>query len=238
MKNLIPVAAGMSGILIAALFASAQPAYSKTPDGKTPAEETVCDPLHEATPGLYGLCVAFCEAHDADLVDPAALTRPDLRILENYDRKRRDGDPPMPCLIQPPEDDGPTGSGPPIGFCPCWSAEALDVMLPPTSNFDDPVNGACANGSNAQALYNHENGSSGPGFDLVLFVTVSPAGEILANEGCDVIKFNGYVGGAQAGTNFGMSQDEAEACSALLANHARKYSGSNAPGLWSCFDGQ
>ena len=34
-------------------------APAKTPDGATPAEETVCDDLRDATPGLYGLCVAF-----------------------------------------------------------------------------------------------------------------------------------------------------------------------------------
>ena len=31
---------------------------AETPDGQTPAEETVCDPLREdgTTKGLYGLC--------------------------------------------------------------------------------------------------------------------------------------------------------------------------------------
>ena len=38
--------------------------YAQTPDGETPANEGVCDELMFYTPGLYGLCVAFCEAQD------------------------------------------------------------------------------------------------------------------------------------------------------------------------------
>ena len=224
MKNLIPVAAGMSGILIAALFASAQPAYSKTPDGKTPAEETVCDPLHEATPGLYGLCVAFCEAHDADLVDPAALSRPDRKILENYERKRRDGDPPMPCLIQPPEDDGPTGSDPTTGTCPCWTAVQLEEMMPPINNTDVPSPGACLNGATSKYLYNYEQGMPGPGFTL----------NSDHFEGCMVLKTE-YPAGAPEGFGYDLSAEDVEACDTLLINHARKYSQA---GVWDCFDGQ
>lgn len=40
------------------------PAFAQTPDGETPANEGVCDELIGLTPGLYGLCVAFCEAQD------------------------------------------------------------------------------------------------------------------------------------------------------------------------------
>ena len=36
-------------------------ASAQTPDGETPANEGACDVLLGATPGLYGLCVAFCE---------------------------------------------------------------------------------------------------------------------------------------------------------------------------------
>ena len=50
-------------------------ASAQTPDGETPAEEQVCDPLRAdgVTKGLYGLCVAFCEAHD--IADSDALVR-------------------------------------------------------------------------------------------------------------------------------------------------------------------
>ncbi|MDH4107941.1 MAG: hypothetical protein OEW35_06475 [Gammaproteobacteria bacterium] len=224
MKKLMHAVAGFS---VVALFTLAQPAYSKTPDGKTPAEESVCDTLQDATPGLYGLCVAFCEAHDADSRapggDPEALRRPDRKLLENYDRKRREGDPPMPCLLQPPADDGPTGNEPPTGFCPCWTAVQLEEMMPPINNTDLPVPGACASGTSGMYLFNHENGPDGPRFELKHYRT----------EGCDVVKEN-YTLGAPAGTLYEMTVEESEACAALLVNHARKYS---TPGVWDCFSG-
>ena len=42
------------------------PATSQTADGSTPAQESVCSPLmgDGITKGLYGLCVAYCEAQD------------------------------------------------------------------------------------------------------------------------------------------------------------------------------
>ena len=98
-------------------------ALAQTPDGATPANEGVCDDLKGFTPGLYGLCVAFCEAQDlASLARP--LTEDELglleeatpsgRILANYDRKRRSGDPDMPCIkVEEP--------------CPCWDSAALDL---------------------------------------------------------------------------------------------------------------
>ncbi len=41
----------------------AKPATGKTPDGQTPAEETVCD---DALLSVWGLCNAYCEAMDCD----------------------------------------------------------------------------------------------------------------------------------------------------------------------------
>lgn len=41
----------------------ALPAVAKTPDGKPPAVETVCDAYHGAA---YGLCNSYCEARDCD----------------------------------------------------------------------------------------------------------------------------------------------------------------------------
>lgn len=79
-----------------------------TPDGETPANEGVCDMLQGGTPGLYGLCVAYCEAQDLDTLenkDP-----PNTKILDNYRKKMRTGDPDMPCLKTP---------------CPCWTSAQL-----------------------------------------------------------------------------------------------------------------
>lgn len=83
----------------------ASTSIASTPDGETPANEGVCDALQGSTPGLYGLCVAYCEAQDLDSFDKGA---PNVKILANYRKKMQAGDPDMPCLQVP---------------CPCWSAE-------------------------------------------------------------------------------------------------------------------
>ena len=96
-----------------------------TPDGETPAEEDVCDELkYSATKGLYGLCVAFCEAQDSDCVPDFEADNPyancrmrDRRILDNYNRKKKEGDPDMPCLPSAGED--------PEVACPCWGQDQL-----------------------------------------------------------------------------------------------------------------
>jgi hypothetical protein len=48
-----------------AMTLAAVPAFAGgTPDGQTPAQETVCDGLAGA---LFGLCNAYCEAQDCDV---------------------------------------------------------------------------------------------------------------------------------------------------------------------------
>ncbi len=65
---------------------------AKTPDGKTPAEETVCD----VDIGVaYGLCVAYCEAMDCDSDKPHASWKACNKIYRNY-VKQTDFEP--PCL--------------------------------------------------------------------------------------------------------------------------------------------
>lgn len=82
-------------------------AIASTPDGETPANEGVCDVLIGATPGLFGLCNAYCEAQDLDEFDKEP---PSTKILANYNKKKQAGDPDMPCLQVP---------------CPCWSEAEL-----------------------------------------------------------------------------------------------------------------
>ena len=91
------------------------PAGSQTPDGQTPAEEAVCDPLKASgvTPGLYGLCIAFCEAQDWEtdcLNDPETCGQSGARLLQNYNQRKQPTDPSMPCLVTASE-------------CPCWNGE-------------------------------------------------------------------------------------------------------------------
>jgi len=87
--------------------------YAQTPDGETPANEGVCNELKSSTPGLYGLCIAYCEAQDSDTTgDPKAV------LLNNYNKKRIEGvDPTMPCLIPPPEP-----------YCPCFTYQEVAAI--------------------------------------------------------------------------------------------------------------
>lgn len=81
-----------------------------------------CRVLQESgvSKGLYGLCVAFCEAHacvpDFAAEDPFAGCRPgDEKLLRKYEARMRPGDPAMPCL-------------PVAAECPCWSQADLDAL--------------------------------------------------------------------------------------------------------------
>lgn len=96
-------------------------------DGLPPSEETVCDALNAdgVTPGLFGLCNAYCEAKDCDEYPEGEEPRSCNRLLANYERRAGDSDPVMPCLADP----GPT--------CPCWTpgefADGGDVLSADTS---------------------------------------------------------------------------------------------------------
>jgi hypothetical protein len=100
-------------------------AMAQTPDGETPANEGVCDVLQAQgiSPGLYGLCVAYCEAQDLDSFDKKP---PSAKILANYNKRKQASDPAMPC-VKP--------------VCPCWTE---DEMASITSNGA----GACPAGTN------------------------------------------------------------------------------------------
>lgn len=95
-------------ILVALSGSGTQAVAAGTPDGTTPANEGVCDPLVNNTPGLYGLCVAYCEAQDLDVFEKDPPAR---QILDNYRKKMRAGDPDMPCVQPAP--------------CPCWTEEEI-----------------------------------------------------------------------------------------------------------------
>jgi len=109
---------------VAVTILMAPSTLAKTPDGETPANEDVCDELQGATPGLYGLCVAFCEAQDHANILVATTEQeihaledaaPSGRILANYNKKRKKGDPAMPCM------NTTTVTDP----CPCWAEAEL-----------------------------------------------------------------------------------------------------------------
>jgi len=93
----------LSAALSVITLISSNDLMASTPDGDPPANEGICDTLHGGTPGLYGLCIAYCEAQDLDTYNK---NPPNTKILENYRRKMQAGDPDMPCIQAP---------------CPCWS---------------------------------------------------------------------------------------------------------------------
>ncbi len=83
-------------------------AVSGTPDGMTPAEETVCDALSGAR---WGLCNAYCEAMDCDSDAARASEKACTRVLENYRRHASQSDP--PCLASGEPDADGDGDGVP-----------------------------------------------------------------------------------------------------------------------------
>jgi hypothetical protein len=109
MKNVRYLFTTLCLVLLTGLAGITGSAIASTPDGETPANEGVCDPLKAdgITKGLYGLCVAYCEAQDLDSVDKEP---PSTKILENYKKKKTATDPGMPCVKSP---------------CPCWSYEEM-----------------------------------------------------------------------------------------------------------------
>ena len=101
-------------IMIFALSLILTPAYSRAFDGETSATESVCDGLKGGTPGLHGLCVAYCDSTDRDHPFAAWL----LRI---YNKRRAPLDPMMPCI------------------CPCFNEEQILAANANDQGYTDPV---------------------------------------------------------------------------------------------------
>lgn len=78
-------------------------ALAQTPDGETPAEETVCD---DESGAAFGLCNAYCEAMDCESDDPQASANACTRVGDKFEQI--------------------TGRIPPCEIsCPCFTAEDL-----------------------------------------------------------------------------------------------------------------
>jgi hypothetical protein len=67
--------------ILPALLLLTIPAMAKTPDGETPAEETVCD-IYEGD--AFGLCNAYCEAMDCDYESPNASPQACAAVARNF----------------------------------------------------------------------------------------------------------------------------------------------------------
>lgn len=92
--------------LIVVGYVAVSVAQARTSVRDTPAKESVCDGLKAdgVTDGLYGLCVAYCEAKDCDLdgIEDLRGAKACERILENYNWLKLPGDPGLPCRTQCP----------------------------------------------------------------------------------------------------------------------------------------
>jgi len=105
-----------AGLLVVLSLLVGSAAYAEPNEG-------VCDVLKDYPKGLYGLCVAFCEAQDCvatfdeatqTLVFPKNCVPSSAATLAKYESRRVGTDaPPMPCI-----NDG----------CPCWSETEMDVV--------------------------------------------------------------------------------------------------------------
>jgi len=114
MKTVVNFFSAVGFVMLTGLMVVSGNSLASTPDGQTPANEGVCDPLKAdgISKGLYGLCVAYCEAQDLDEFgdkDP-----PKGKILSNYNNKMQPGDPTMPCIKAP---------------CPCWSSDEFNTIV-------------------------------------------------------------------------------------------------------------
>ncbi len=86
----------MTLIVFSLVFSVGFAASAKTPDGATPAEETVCDSLEGAA---FGLCNAYCEAMDCDGNDPQASEKACSKVLDKFEKQT--GDEMPPCRTGP-----------------------------------------------------------------------------------------------------------------------------------------
>lgn len=205
-------------IVSMALIALAAPAaFAQTPDGETPAVETICDPLlHNASPGLFGLCVAYCEAKDCNS-NPVAVAQCQAenpgdpwgvhscgcgRLLDNYNRKRQAGDPEMPCIQE---------------SCPCFDAEFLANELSAVTVCIDTsvprreqtlVNGSDSDGCRAIAQTFRTFGNAGNSIAVVC--------QAVDN---DIDPANGQCVNTLSTLQSGLSGVEFEACQDLILAH-------------------
>lgn len=83
-------------LVLSVLVIGTSSVSAKTPDGKTPSEETVCD---NETGAAYGLCNAYCEAMDCTDPNQRASNKGCESVKKNFEKKTGR---PLPCLMTCP----------------------------------------------------------------------------------------------------------------------------------------
>ena len=126
-------------------------ALAQTPDGETPADETVCD---SETGAAYGLCNAYCEAMDCESDEPAASETACTKVRSKFQNiTGRD----LPCEAV-------------AATCPCADLPGWNVVF-------DGVVSECADGGSSFVMVSG-NGSITAAVDPSLpsggICTVSP----------------------------------------------------------------
>ena len=105
-------------LTLALLLVCTSAVLAQTPDGETPAEETVCDGESGAA---YGLCNAYCEAMDCESDEPHASETACSKVADKFAQiTGRD----VPC----------------VNACPCGLTVGPDVVTSCSSgSFTDGV---------------------------------------------------------------------------------------------------
>ncbi|MCI5146073.1 MAG: hypothetical protein D3923_11220 [Candidatus Electrothrix sp. AR3] len=97
----------MKKVITAFAYGVILSALMLTTTAQASTSDTICSPLKNQVPGLYGLCVAFCSAHETelelsdDLKELENLNQSQLRLYNNYQRKRGEDGPQLPCVHMP-----------------------------------------------------------------------------------------------------------------------------------------
>ena len=117
----------------------ALPSWAQTPDGNTPANEGVCDDLIGGTPGLYGLCIGYCEARDLNKIGSDISKPSNSKLLTIYNKKKQVGDPDMPCVQSP---------------CSCWSDSEISATTWGSRSSAPRCTITATNGSATEGTFN------------------------------------------------------------------------------------
>jgi hypothetical protein len=96
---------------------------AQTPDGETPAEESICDGLTDD--GGWGLCTAYCEAMDCEAASPRASEKACAKVKARF-LSLDVG--PLPCEVLQ---------------CPCFDAGDVEEFVAACS---EPENLVCFEG--------------------------------------------------------------------------------------------
>jgi hypothetical protein len=171
--------------MVLTIAVTGPPAMAQTPDGSTPAVEGICDTLKAdgISKGLYGLCVAYCEAQDfssedeplteVDILALLEANAPTGRVLENYNKLRTVDDPEMPCGVRK------------VDSCPCFTQAEVDRM----DGYNDET-GALTNVNTCSDLY----GTTPTGTSLINTLTTEGIDSLGLSNAVGLVIYGGILG--------------------------------------------